>query len=72
MGRLIGLILMLIAIYVGISLYTEGTDHAFGGILASPASDPAPRPRPVTQRVRERVTEDLRSAAERVERAAGD
>ena len=34
MGKLFGWILMLLAIYVGITLYTEGWDYAFGGILA--------------------------------------
>ncbi len=40
MNRLIGLLLMLTAIYVGMTLYTEGLDHAFGGIFLIPAPDP--------------------------------
>lgn len=41
MGKAFGWILMVIAMYVGITLYTEGMDQAFGGIFASlePASE---------------------------------
>ena len=34
MGRLFGLVLMLISLYIGMTLYTEGIEHAFGGALA--------------------------------------
>jgi hypothetical protein len=34
MGKLFGLILLLAALWVGITLYTEGTENAFGGIFA--------------------------------------
>jgi hypothetical protein len=71
MGRLFGLILMVAAIYVGLTLYTEGFDNAFGGIFAS-SDEPSERQAPVTQRVRDRVTEHLRTGAERRERLAGD
>jgi hypothetical protein len=34
MARLIGVVLMLVGIYVGLTVYTEGTDRAFGGLFA--------------------------------------
>ncbi len=34
MGKLFGLILMLAALYVGMTIYTEGLEQAFGGIFA--------------------------------------
>ena len=34
MSKVLGLMLMVGALYVGISLYTEGREHAFGGIFA--------------------------------------
>jgi hypothetical protein len=34
MGKLFGLVLMLGALYVGLTVYAEGIDHAFGGALA--------------------------------------
>ena len=34
MGKGFGLILMMIAMYVGMTIYAEGMDRAFGGIFA--------------------------------------
>jgi hypothetical protein len=34
MGKALGLILMLIALYIGMSIYTQGIDQALGGALA--------------------------------------
>ena len=34
MGKLIGIGLIVLGIWVGLEVYTEGTDRAFGGILA--------------------------------------
>jgi hypothetical protein len=34
MGRAFGLVLILIAMYVGMTLYTEGMENAFGGVFA--------------------------------------
>jgi hypothetical protein len=41
MARLIGIPLMLLGIYVGLTVYTEGADHAFGGLLAGASGDAA-------------------------------
>lgn len=40
MGKAFGLILIVAALYVGMTLYTEGSENAFGGLLApiTPAS----------------------------------
>lgn len=34
MGKAFGIVLMLGALYVGLTLYTEGVDQAFDGVLA--------------------------------------
>jgi hypothetical protein len=34
MGRIFGLVLFLAAIYVGMTVYTEGIENAFGGAFA--------------------------------------
>jgi hypothetical protein len=34
MGRMFGIILMLCALYVGLTLYTEGTENAFHGLFS--------------------------------------
>lgn len=75
MARAFGLLVMLGALWVGMNLYREGVESAYGGIFASSDSAPAvaregsmPEARsaaPVTQRVRDRVTADLEGAARR-------
>lgn len=34
MGKALGLIATLIALYVGMTIYTDGIDHALGGVFA--------------------------------------
>lgn len=34
MGRLFGLILLVLAVWVGVEVYEKGVDHAFGGVFA--------------------------------------
>ena len=34
MSKAFGLIFMLVALYIGMTLHTEGMDEAFGGIFA--------------------------------------
>ena len=34
MGKAFGLIVMLTALYVGMTIYTEGVEHAYGGVFA--------------------------------------
>jgi hypothetical protein len=80
LGRLLGLILFVIAIYVGLTIYTEGTDRAFGGIFAesgshSPdpsaadpyATEPSRSSTPITERVEERWRDYLDAPLRRAE-----
>ena len=34
MGKIFGILLIVSAIWVGMTIYTEGTERAFGGLLA--------------------------------------
>lgn len=80
MSRIFGLGLMLAALYVGLTIYTEGTDRALGGIFASapvaPDTESSGRSaasrlgagRPLTERIRERVKRDLQKGAARYDR----
>ena len=34
MGKLLAIVLMVIAIWVGLTVFTEGSDRAFGGLFA--------------------------------------
>jgi hypothetical protein len=66
---------MLSALWMGMTLYTEGFENAYGGFFASPVSTRAEargasevesrNAGPLTQRVRDRVTADLQDAARR-------
>ena len=80
MGRLLGLVLFVIAIYVGVTVLTEGTDRAFGGIFSgfgADSSDPAAAgphatepdrsSLPITERVGERWRDYLDTPARRVD-----
>jgi hypothetical protein len=66
MGKAFGLVLMVIALWAGLEIYTEGMQGAFGGVFAAtgvveeatpatPGAPAAPRQRP-TEAVRDRVT----------------
>jgi hypothetical protein len=46
MGRLLGLVLMLLAVWAAAEIYTKGVDGAFGGILGSAFEAPADRSTP--------------------------
>ena len=62
MGRIFGLAMMVIGVWIALTLYREGIEGAFGGALGS--GDPAAeRPEPVTRAV-ERITEAAHRAHE--------
>ena len=80
MQKLIGIIVIVIGIWVGIEVYTQGVDGAFGGIFASLGGDEAPSqqsqpnaapstPRAhssVVQRAGDRVQADIDKGEERI------
>lgn len=74
MGKALGLILLLVALYVGMSVYAKGVETSVGGAAAQLEADPAApgapdagrsRSVPITEAVRQRVTSDLQAAARR-------
>jgi hypothetical protein len=82
LSRLFGLILFILAIYVGITIYTEGVHGAFGGIFVKlgmqpAAADPAgtgpfgldsrPISSPITDRVEERWRDYIDTPGRRVD-----
>jgi hypothetical protein len=70
MGKAFGLALIVLGIYVGMELYTEGTQGAFGGALVSlgmadaPAAGEAPEDSPMDA-IRGRAGADAERAATR-------
>lgn len=73
MGKAFGLVLMVAALWVGLEIYTEGMQSAFGGVFAKTglveeATPAAPAQRP-TEAIRERVTGHMELGESRREEA---
>jgi len=73
MAKAFGLILMLIALYIGMTIYTQGIENAYGGIFAPIAPSDGDTPMathltpaagmadaPTEPRPRKRITEAVR------------
>ena len=73
MGKIYGIVLIVVGIWVGMTIYTEGLDHAFGGVFTKLGAEPAGRDvRPPTERIRDRVQSATDERTERIERLVGD
>lgn len=81
MQKLIGIVIIVIAIWVGIEVYTQGIDGAFGGVFASLSSNETQpdqnsaqqtptENRTVPRRVGDRVQEHLDQGAARIDEQA--
>lgn len=78
MAKLVGIVLMVVAIYVALTVATEGMDGAFGGVFAAhgesadaePSDDAAhdkPAPSSVTSRVRDKMQRTADERADRID-----
>lgn len=70
MGRLFGILAIVLFVWIGLEIYTKGTDQAFGGIFAGltePISDyePSRDGRSPVQRIGDKVRGDIERGAER-------
>ena len=67
MQKIFGILFILVAVWIGIEVYTEGTDRAFGGLFASHSPTPASAQTggPLTDRVHDRVSNAMRTREER-------
>ena len=73
MGKIYGILLIVVGIWVGMTVFTEGVDNAFGGLFSKLGRDPVVTDtRPPTQRIRERVQGSIDESTDRIERLAGD
>jgi hypothetical protein len=70
MSRLIGIILVVLAIWAGVEVYTKGIGGAFGGILGSTLDAPAARSTP--DRAADAFQRAYNKSQQRVDRALGD
>jgi len=75
MGKLFAIVLIVIAIWVGITVFTEGTDRAFGGLFAgSPGSSTleATEARSTGERAGDAVQRAYDESEDRFDRALGE
>ena len=73
MGKIYGIMLIVIGIWLGMTIYTEGLDNAFGGLFTKLGPNPVVQDRrPPTERIRDRVQGATDERTERIERLAGD
>ncbi len=66
MGKLVGIVLIVAAFWVGAELSTHGTKGAFGGVFAS--EDPIRDLRSTPQRVGDKARRSLQAGEDRVNR----
>ncbi len=76
MGKVFVMLLIVLAVWIGLSIFTEGTDRAFGGLLSrfAPASaeGQARDTRAPLERVRERAEAARQQQLDRIERQLSD
>jgi hypothetical protein len=75
MGKVFAIVLMVIAIWVAVTVYSEGVDRAFGGLFAgslgSSTVDPA-ETRSTPERARQAVQRAHDESQDRFDRALGE
>jgi len=67
MGRVFGILLLVASLWVGMEIFTEGVDGAFGGLFAR-KGEPAAASVPPTQRARKAVERAYDRSQDRLER----
>ena len=66
MGKLVGIVLLVTAFWVGAEISTHGTDGAFGGIFSSP--DAIRDMRTTPQRLGDKARSSMKAGEDRVDR----
>ena len=66
MGKLVGIVLVVIALWVGAEISTHGTNGAFGGLFAS--GDPVRDLRTTPQRLGDKARRSMQAGEDRVNR----
>lgn len=73
MGKVFIILMIVVGVWIGMEVFTEGTDGAFGGIFATAGgSEPRVAAEPPVQRIRARVQRDLASGVARSTAGLGD
>lgn len=65
MGKIFGILLIVVAIWVGLTIFNEGTHAAFGGLFASSKEAADVSGRPLPRRVEASVSKAFQAHDER-------
>jgi hypothetical protein len=68
MGKVFGLLLICLGIWVGSEIYFQGTQNAFGGVFASLSGDASDDTRSTPQRAGDRARSARQEQQDRMER----
>ena len=69
MGRIFGILCVVLGFWIGIEIFLKGTEHAFGGAFAAHERPVGPPERTLPQRVGKSVRDSLAVETERRERS---
>jgi hypothetical protein len=75
MGKVLAILLMVIAIWVAVTVYSEGADRAFGGLFAGSLGSStvdAAETRSTPERARQAVQRAYDESQDRFDRALGE
>jgi hypothetical protein len=71
MQKLIGISLLVAVVWVGVTIYTEGIDEAFGGALSRFSSTPATQQTSTLKRIQRSGSRARDQQLDRIERQLG-
>ena len=72
MQKVIGIVLVVVGVWVGVTIYSEGIDKAFGGLFARFSSSSEPERAGTLKRVQKSGSRARDLQLERIERQLGE
>jgi hypothetical protein len=72
MGKWVGIAFIVLMIWIGMTVFTEGTDRAFGGLFAGQSSADAPPAEAPLDRIRRDAQTAREEQEQRIERQLQD
>lgn len=73
MAKVLGILVIVLGVWIGMEIFTKGTDEAFGGLFAAGGSSEAGvAAEPPVQRIRSRVERDMAAGLARSEPGSVD
>jgi hypothetical protein len=70
MAKAFAILLIVLGVWLGLEIFTNGTEGAFGGVFAS--GSPSASKEPTAQRIRNKVQRSMKAQSARTERGIGD